>query len=352
MRMRRGPRRKYWVFTINNPEKWILWTELPKGVTYITWQVERGKRKRTLHLQGYLELEASQYLSFLQSNVSARGHFEERKGTQEQAIEYCIKKDGRQGGPFELGSKTASRQGERIDIAALRDAIRGGSKAEELWSDFPREMAKFPRMYNELKSTMRPRRKKPLVVTLLYGKTGRGKTRLVYDQWEESEEFWRWSVPNTTVWFDGYDGHELVLLDDFAGRSSKMSLVMLLQVLDRYPIMLPVKGSFVWWCPANIAITTNIHPKDWYDYTKREEQYKALVRRISEVITFDVKREGGGYNPERRGREFFYDDVLYPAPPTVVIDKLTTSESLSDSEADSMDSFITRCLDKDSFDIY
>lgn len=302
------------------------------------WQVERGTNL-TLHLQGYLELENSQYLSFLKRNVSLRGHYEVRKGTQTQAIAYCMKEEGRQGGPFELGTKQLSRQGERMDIASFRDAIRDGVRRDELWSDFPIEMAKYPRMYNDVKSTCRPHRGWDLSVSLLYGKTGRGKTRLVYDDWQHDKEFFRWSVPNTTVWFDGYDGHQLVLLDDFAGKSSKMSLVMLLQVLDRYPIMLPVKGSFVWWCPRQIAITTNIHPKDWYNYNGREEQYRALSRRIHQVLTFDVKKEEGGWEPVRADPEFWYDAVLYPKPPSV---DLRTDESLSLSEDDE---FVTRCLD-------
>ena len=302
----------------------------------MTWQVERGKGM-TVHLQGYLELEASQYLSFIQANVCNRGHYEVRRGTQEEAIRYCRKEDGRQAGPYELGFKADSRQGERVDLIAFRDAIRSGTRAVQLWTDFPRCMAKFPRMYTALKSTLRPKRKVKLMVTLLYGKTGRGKTRLVYDNWEDDEEFFRWSVPNTTVWFDGYDGHKLVLLDDFAGKASKMSLVMLLQVLDRYPILLPVKGSFIWWLPTNIAITTNIHPKKWYNYKGREEQYRALARRVHEVLTFDVKREHGGYEPEREMISFWYDDDLYPAPPSV---NLMTDEELSDSG----DSFIDRCL--------
>ncbi len=333
----RGPRRTCWVFTINNPEEWELWKELPEGVAYITWQAERGKNL-TLHLQGYLELKSSQYMSYLSTHVCARGHFEVRRGTQEEAICYCRKEEGRQGGPWELGVLSKGR-GDRIDIAIFRDAIIGGMRAADLWTSYPKEMAKFPRMYNALKSTLRPRRTTELWVTLLYGKTGRGKTRMIYDKWEDDDEFWRWSCPNTTVWFDGYDGHQLVLLDDFAGRSSKMSLVMLLQVLDRYPIMLPVKGSFVWWCPSNIAITTNIHPKDWYKYDGREEQYKALRRRIHEVLSFDVKKENGGWDPILEGPSFWYDPVLCPKPPSI---DLRSNEAYDSDE----DSFVTRCLNE------
>jgi len=314
---RRGPRRKFWVFTINNPDKWELWKELPEGVSYITWQVERGNNL-TIHLQGYLELEKSQYLAWLRSHISNRGHYEVRRGTQEEAITYCHKDDTRQqdGGPFSLG-RMSHGAGERLDIIAFRDAIWEGKTCKDLWMSFPRCMAKYPRMYTALKSTMMPRREHELTVTLLYGKPGRGKTRLVYEMWQDKVGFWRWPCPNTAAWFDGYDGHTLCLLDDFGGKTSKMSLVMLLQVLDRYPVLLPVKGDFVWWLPTHIAITTNIHPKDWYNYDRREAQYKALRRRIHEVLTFDVKGEDGRWQPIKEYESFWYDAKLYPAPEPV-----------------------------------
>ena len=239
-----------------------------------------------------------------------------------------MKEEGRQDGPFELGVWTLG-QGNRIDVQSFRDAIMKGMKRLHLWESFPREMAKFPRMYNDVKTCLRPMREVDLVVRVLYGRTGLGKTRLIYDCWEEDDEFWRWSVPNTACWFDGYDQHKLVLLDDFAGKRSKMSLVMLLQVLDRYPIMLPVKGSFVWWCPEQIAITTNIHPKDWYNYDKRKEQYHALRRRVHQVLEFKIKKEEGGYEPTVADESFWYDPILYPPPPTI---SLLTDETLSPEE--------------------
>jgi len=312
VRRARGPRRRCWVFTLNNPVQWEPFLELPEGVSYMVWQVERGDRLGTIHLQGYIELHRDQYVSWLKTNVFEKAHFEVRRGTQDQAIDYCKKAEGRQAGPYELGTKGAAQQGQRTDIVLFRDAILEGNKLPQLWDKFPREMARYPRMYRGLRNSIRPMRGAPVIVTLIYGQTGTGKTRYVYDNWEESDQFWRWAVPNTACWFDGYDQHELVLLDDFAGKKSKMSLVMLLQVLDRYPVPVPVKGDFVWWCPKQIAITSNIHPKNWYDYTGRIGQYAAIKRRIRRVIDLTIKSEDG--EPIEMGNEWWYDPVLYPRP--------------------------------------
>ena len=44
-----------------------------------------------------------------------------------------------------------------------------------------------------------------------------------------------------------------------------------------------VKGGFRQLLSTRIVITTNIHPRLWYDYSQRERQYKALARRFHEV---------------------------------------------------------------------
>lgn len=68
-----------------------------------------------------------------------------------------------------------------------------------------------------------------------------------------------------------------------------MSLSYLLQLLDRYPITVEVKGSYAVLAATKIIVTTNIHPKLWYDYSQREEQYQALCRRFTTVCCFPGK---------------------------------------------------------------
>ncbi len=106
------------------------------------------------------------------------------------------------------------------------------------------------------------------------------------------------------MWFDGYDNEPNVLFDDFAGRMSKMPLTLLLQILDRYARQVEVKGSFVWWMPTNIAITSNFHPREWYDWTNREESYNALCRRIHQVTEF-CEDEVKEYTDDDDLKEYF-----------------------------------------------
>lgn len=79
-----------------------------------------------------------------------------------------------------------------------------------------------------------------------------------------------WSLPaGRDIWYDGYYGQPVALIDEFAGKASRIALAQLLRILDRYPIRVPFKGGFIPFIPKKIYITSNVHPSQWYDYTSR-----------------------------------------------------------------------------------
>jgi len=135
------------------------------------------------------------------------------------------------------------------------------------------------RLYQAIKRT------EELSVHIFYGSPGTGKTRMAYELMPNLYAF----PIGKELWSDGYNGQSEVLVDDFSGQ---MRLVDTLRFLDRYPIQIPRKGGFNWWCPNYIVLTTNIHPAKWYDWTKRPEQQAALRRRIHHIWDFDDKTWG------------------------------------------------------------
>ncbi len=285
-----GPQRRAWIGTINNPAADSLLSglkengTLPEGVSYIAFQLEKGK-EGTPHYQVYIEFTRSRALAYLRHHISASGHWEPRNGTAVQASLYCTKDDTRIEGPWIIGT-ISKGAGSRTDIVDFKDAIRSGKRKRDLWETHTVQMAKYRHMYDDLRRCHRPKRVEELVVALLVGETGTGKTRTVHEQWD-IEGYWRLPLSGGRMWFDGYDGEPNVLFDDFAGKMSKMPLTLFLQIIDRYPVQVEVKGSFVWWMPHIIAITSNFHPREWYDWTHREPSYKALCRRIHLVSEFN-----------------------------------------------------------------
>jgi len=130
------------------------------------------------------------------------------------------------------------------------------------------------RLYNK------PVRTTDLQVHVLVGPPDAGKTRFVNDQFPNNYSF----PIGKDLWSDGYMGQPVVLVDDFSGQ---MRLVDTLRFLDRYPIQIPKKGGFNWWCPDTILITTNRHPYNWYDWGNRPLQEAAIKRRIHHIWDFD-----------------------------------------------------------------
>lgn len=226
-------------------------------------------------------------------------HLEARQGPQDRAIEYCRKhcdacfrgktpcSDDRAvpGTQRTWGSPKQSQQGKRNDIVALRDRVSAGGRLVDLVQDdnLLRVIARYPRLYDTLSYTVGKRRREedPVDIILLYGKTGCGKTRITKSTF--GSDLYVPPVVNDKLWFDGYDGERALLLDDFAGRASKIGLVNLLRMLDRYNVKLPYKGGHVHLTAEVVVITTNVHPWDWYDYSSRASSWEALKRRLVHV---------------------------------------------------------------------
>lgn len=122
-------RAKYYVFTINNPteeEESAIAAYADqtlrdqKQISYIVVGIEVGE-SGTRHLQGYVELSQRLRLTQLKRLPGfARGHFEVRRGSAEQAAEYCLKDNNVL---VEAGSRSSGGQGSRSDLVDLQNVM-------------------------------------------------------------------------------------------------------------------------------------------------------------------------------------------------------------------------------------
>lgn len=95
-RLSRGRKSKYWCFTINNWDEMdvaVLRNIMDGGlVNYLVFGREVGENG-TPHLQGYVEFKSRWDLRRCQGNFVMGAHYEPRRGTPQEASDYC-KKDG------------------------------------------------------------------------------------------------------------------------------------------------------------------------------------------------------------------------------------------------------------------
>jgi len=286
-----------WVYTWNNPNRDAEEHHASFSAVdpvYHLFQREVGE-SGTPHFQGYVEFNVARSLKQLKA-INPQIHWEKRMGNQAQAVAYSRKccghhyktpgstpcsDDRRLEGPWAFGSpKSCAKTG--CDKGFV-DAVKAGKRLRAVHDAFPEEVRKYPRYYQTLRSLYppAPRDGAPSVV-LLIGPPGCGKSRWARSQCDLADLYFK--PVDANMWMDGYDLHPHVLLDDFAGAANHIALVNLLQLLDRYTVQVPIKGGFTWWKPDCIYVTTNIHPRDWYSWDKRECQFHALARRFTRVL--------------------------------------------------------------------
>lgn len=114
---------------------------------------------------------------------------------------------------------------------------------------------------------------------MFWGATGTGKSRRA---WDEAGLSAYPKDPRTKFW-DGYRGQENVVIDEFRGA---IDISHMLRWLDRYPVIVEVKGSATVLSAKKIWITSNISPDDWYPDLDAETK-AALRRRFQQVIHFN-----------------------------------------------------------------
>lgn len=261
-----------WCFTLNNPETDEL--KFPEVfVRYAIWQRERGA-EGTEHLQGYIELNKPERLSFMR-NVVPRAHFEIAKGTRDQARDYCRKTDTRVAGPFEFGVWKAGGQGSRSDLNAVKELIDNGAGEQEIAESNFGTWCRNYRAFREYKRIKTEARNWEVSVQVFWGDPGTGKSRKAME--ENFGAYWK---PKGN-WWDGYEQQETVIIDEFYGW---LPYDFLLRLCDRYPLNVEIKGGTVSFVAKKIIFTSNKHPDEWY--TKENLDKRAFARRVTQLIRF------------------------------------------------------------------
>lgn len=259
------------VFTVNNPQGDLDPAAWPNTV-FCVWQLERGGENGTPHFQGYAELSKRSTLAKLKAfDGLERAHIEARRGTQAQAIAYCEKEDTRSAGPWRHGEPR--QQGKRTDLLAVKAAIDDGEPDEVLWQENFATMTRYHRSFGVYRHMTSEKRAWPTRCIILVGPTGCGKTRWAH------EAFPGLYVKGPGKWWDGYSGEPVVLIDEMYG--NRFPYGELLQLTDRYPHRVEVKGGMVNFAPRTIIFTSNVHPRDWYNDMTFAWPDSALRRRLT-----------------------------------------------------------------------
>lgn len=272
-----------WCFTLNNPEGALdtsAWAA--RGVIGAVWQRERGEQG-TEHFQGYIKFNNTRRLAFVKTTLKTdRVHLEPARGSNDQCVDYCIKISTHVDGPWwfpDEATVRASTQGQRTDLVDMAAAAKEGKPLLEISEIDPATYIRNYRGIQHYRSLHNPAAVNRDVVNVLclWGSSGVGKTywvrRLLGQPVFEPE------IKSDQVWFNGYNGEKIILLDEYTGQ---LPIAVFNKILDPYAYMAPCKmAPYVAAEWTGVIILTNLKPADWYPTFKHDPvQVNSVFRRI------------------------------------------------------------------------
>jgi len=257
-------------FTVNNYTQKEYTEILAQECEYVVIGKEIGE-SGTPHLQGFVMYKNQKSLSAVKK-IMPRAHLEQAKGTPIQAAQYC-KKDG----ASEERGLAPTGSGKRTDLELVKDVLQTSGKMSDVvmvaTSYQSIRMAECILKYKEAP------RNWACHVSWFWGGTGSGKSKQAYEDLGED----CYTCLATGKWFEGYDAHDNVLIDDM--RKDFMKFHELLRLFDRYALRVECKGGSRQFRARRIIVTSCYHPKDMFD---TREDVGQLLRRIDVIRNFPL----------------------------------------------------------------
>lgn len=259
-----------WCVTINNPneEDEITVYSLPEStqIKYGVMGLEKGENG-TPHVQGFIYFHNPTRFATVKS-IFGRAHIEHMRGSPEQAAAYC-KKDG---DFFEFGtmpmSQSAKGEAGKQTIEE-RWALAKAGKFDQLP---PEQIKTYEYIYRKFQSC---EDRSDLDNIWIWGESGVGKSSHV------RKTYSTFYTKPMSKWWDGYNGEEVVVLDDFDPSHGKFLGYFLKVWADHYAFNAEVKGGMLRIRPKTIIVTSQYPISACFEDS---ETIKAICRRFREML--------------------------------------------------------------------
>lgn len=271
---------RHWIGTVPKDSPNAKFWENPvtlEHISYIKLQEEKGHGETAYeHYQVYLCLKERKRLTWLKKHIHPTAHWEKKRGTVAEAIDYVSKEDTRVDGgiTFEYGEKPSEqteKATETLAINRVREKDEVQVQAQEIldklnqgvfipWRQIPVDIQMKPGFlmaYNKATRDMVGPQRDDLKIITIIGPPGCGKSYAIAKLFPTAG---RWIKGNNGHWFCNTKS-DVMVFEEFSGQ---IDLQSMLKYLDPYPLALEVKGGTEPAMYRLVIITSNTEIKDWY----------------------------------------------------------------------------------------
>lgn len=276
-----------WTFTVPNPGEWRPLYN-PMTMHYIIWEMEICPTTGTPHIQGYVRMKTRKMMPGMKAALHPTAHLEVAVGTEEQNRQYCSEEREQAGLDWaEEGTYNpeAGRRGRRTDLSEATQEIAQGVPIEQVAAHHPEVFVKYPNGLTSLALMIGPKPpvRRNVTTTVLWGKTGVGKSHRVRTEYPEA-----FVVQGGKDPFYGYTNQEVIVFEEFDPQEIKIRQMNL--YLDVWTTMIPSRyhNKQPWW--TTIFILSNSPSSTWYPMEPQELQ-AAFQRRIKYEIEVKSKEQ-------------------------------------------------------------
>lgn len=260
-------RSRSFCFTINNYTQETEDKLSKIECKYLCYGKEVGA-SGTPHLQGLIVFANAHSLRGAIS-VLRPAHVEIMRGSFKQAKEYCCK----DGDITERGTPTKDKDEMARDQRQEWEDIYGMACRGEIENIDPQRRIRY---YNTFKTIGKDYQGRATQLddvcgVWIYGPAGTGKTSAVYSKYPTV------FVKDMSKWWDGYQGEEVVLLDDLDPTATTWIARFLKNWGDKFGFVAQTKGGALCIRPKKFIVTSNYELKDM---GFKEVDFLAINRRF------------------------------------------------------------------------
>jgi len=220
-------------FTLNNPT--LEETEALKKLdyAYMVLGYEIGTENSTPHIQGYIHFKRSRRFTQVKKDL-LRSHVEARKGSIQQAIDYC-KKDGvfQEFGSIPISSGEATQQvWKQVAIWAREGNFQTiEDKHPRIWIQFSNRLQGLHVRENKILEG-------ELIHEWWVGPTGTGKSKTLWQCYPDHYQ------KELNKWWCGYTDEEVVAIEEWSPKNECTGSQLKIWA-DRYPFTAQIKGGSI-----------------------------------------------------------------------------------------------------------